>query len=542
MLNYIRDLSFRWKLTLPILTLAVLFGVLGFSALWAVASIEARLVTVSDSLLPQSSVVLEADRDLYQALSAERAIVAGVDASGVMDEHTENLQQASDRIARYAAATDQARGRELAGEFARYFSIWKATSLEIIRLAADGQHERASQLSYGRGYEEFSQARTLINQMTDQINAEADQEQRAASSDVAASHAQVGIALSIGALVCLLMILFFPGLITRPLHDLLRRIRDIADGEGDLTQRVVVHANDELGQLGGAFNIFLEQLQVLIRQVAESTLQVAAAAEQMSAIAVGQEALVNDQYMAIDQVSTAATEMSAAIHEVADNAHRTADVASDADQQGQAASKVVSATMSDLRLLAADVAEAAVVIDDLQQDTDRIGGVLGVIQGIAEQTNLLALNAAIEAARAGEQGRGFAVVADEVRALAARTQDSTRDIQQMMQRLQTGTGQAVTVMRRGAELAAKNVEQAGVTESSLSDTSASVMRINDMAAQIASACEEQSQTTEDIARNITGIRDLSNQAAQSSQESRDASNALARLAAALQQQVQRFKT
>ncbi|MGM8936333.1 methyl-accepting chemotaxis protein [Pseudomonas neustonica] len=262
----------------------------------------------------------------------------------------------------------------------------------------------------------------------------------------------------------------------------------------------------------------------------------------MSAIATGQEQLVNEQHLAIDQVSTAATEMSAAIHEVADNAHSTADAASTADKQGHEASDIVGQTMNDLRRLAADVAEAAGVIDNLEQDTDKIGGVLSVIEGIAEQTNLLALNAAIEAARAGEQGRGFAVVADEVRALAARTQDSTRDIQQMIQKLQAGAGQAVTVMQRGAELAAQSVERATTTESSLAETSASVMRINDMAAQIAAACEEQSQTTEDIARNISGIRDLSNQSAQSSQESRDASNALARLAATLQQQVGRFKT
>ena len=271
-------------------------------------------------------------------------------------------------------------------------------------------------------------------------------------------------------------------------------------------------------------------------------MQVASAAEQMSAIATGQEKLVNEQHMAVDQVSTAATEMSAAIHEVADNAHSTADAAREADRQGHSASEVVSATMNDLRRLAADVEEAAGVINNLEQDTDKIGGVLSVIEGIAEQTNLLALNAAIEAARAGEQGRGFAVVADEVRALAARTQDSTRDIQQMIQKLQSGTGQAVSVMQRGAELAAQSVEKAGTTESSLNETSASVMRINDMAAQIAAACEEQSQTTEDIARNISGIRDLSNQSAQSSQESRDASNTLARLAANLQQQVGRFKT
>ena len=542
MLSLFRDLGFRWKLTLPIVILALLFAVLGVSAIWAVSKVESRLVRVSSDLLPRSSLVLEADRDMYQALVAERSIIEGVGSAGLDAELTDNMQQASDRIARYAAATKTPEGRALAEDFARAFAIWKTTSLENVRLARSGDTAKASAISYGQGYEQFSEARELINKMTERMNQQAETEAVEAADDVAASHARVAVVLVIGAVVCLLMIAFFPGLITNPLRELLQRIRDIADGEGDLTQRVVVHSNDELGALSRAFNAFLEQLQTLIRDVAESTLQVASAAEQMSAIATGQEKLVNEQHMAVDQVSTAATEMSAAIHEVADNAHSTADAAREADRQGHSASEVVSATMNDLRRLAADVEEAAGVINNLEQDTDKIGGVLSVIEGIAEQTNLLALNAAIEAARAGEQGRGFAVVADEVRALAARTQDSTRDIQQMIQKLQSGTGQAVSVMQRGAELAAQSVEKAGTTESSLNETSASVMRINDMAAQIAAACEEQSQTTEDIARNISGIRDLSNQSAQSSQESRDASNTLARLAANLQQQVGRFKT
>ena len=540
--SLIRDMSFRWKLTIPLLILAALLALSGLFAFWALTTVEKRLHRVASELLPQSSVVLEADRDLYQALSAERAIIAGVNSAGLDAELSDNLQQASDRIAGYGEATDSAQGKALVAEFTRAFATWKATAMDNVRLARSGAAAQASNISYGRGYEEFSRARDLIDQMTGLINQQVDVEEVEAATDVGASHARVTTVLIVGGIVCLLMIVFFPGLITNPLRELLQRIRDIADGEGDLTQRVVVHSNDELGQLSRAVNAFLEQLQTLIRQVAESTLQVASAAEEMSAIASGQEKLVNEQYMAVDQVSTAATEMSAAIHEVADNAHSTADAAREADRQGHAAADVVSATMSDLRRLAADVEEAAGVINNLEQDTDKIGGVLSVIEGIAEQTNLLALNAAIEAARAGEQGRGFAVVADEVRALAARTQDSTRDIQQMIQKLQSGTGQAVAVMQRGAELAGQSVEKAGATETSLSETSASVMRINDMAAQIAAACEEQSQTTEDIARNISGIRDLSNQTAQSSQESRDASNALARLASALQEQVGRFKT
>tara|TARA_R110000796_G_scaffold99567_1_gene207781 strand:- start:38577 stop:40223 length:1647 start_codon:yes stop_codon:yes gene_type:complete len=548
MFTVFRNMSFRWKLTLPLALLAALFCTLGAVATIAVSDLSSRLSLFSANLLPQATNLLEADRDLYQALIAERAFVQGVEPeefAALAVEHGDNLQQAIDRVNVFAASTDSAQGKAMAQQFNEAFNAWKRASDEVVQLAQSdyaADMQRAEQLSYGSAFELFSRARDLIDQMTQQVDVQAAQAVSDADAAVVYGSAIVTTVTLIGLVICLLMMVFFPGLILRPIQNILGRIRDIADGEGDLTKRVEVTSTDEIGQLGASINQFLAQLQTLIRQVADSTLQVAAAAEQMSTIAAGQDRLVNEQYSAIDQVSTAATEMTAAIHEVADNAHSTAEAASQADKQGHAASEVVGQTMNALRRLAGDVEEAAGVINRLEQDSDKIGGVLSVIQAIAEQTNLLALNAAIEAARAGEQGRGFAVVADEVRALAARTQASTRDIQEMIQSLQAGSGQAVAVMQRGATLASQSVEQAAGAERSLSDTAQSVVRINDMAAQIASACEEQSQTTEEIARNISGIRDLSNQAAQSSEESRQASEAMARLAANLQQQVGRFRT
>lgn len=548
MFTVFRNMSFRWKLTLPLALLAALFCTLGAVATIAVSDLSSRLSLFSANLLPQATNLLEADRDLYQALIAERAFVQGVEPeefAALAVEHGDNLQQAIDRVNVFAASTDSAQGKAMAQQFNEAFNAWKRASDEVVQLAQSdyaADMQRAEQLSYGSAFELFSRARDLIDQMTQQVDVQAAQAVSDADAAVVYDSAIVTTVTLIGLVICLLMMVFFPGLILRPIQNILGRIRDIADGEGDLTKRVEVTSTDEIGQLGASINQFLAQLQTLIRQVADSTLQVAAAAEQMSTIAAGQDRLVNEQYSAIDQVSTAATEMTAAIHEVADNAHSTAEAASQADKQGHAASEVVGQTMNALRRLAGDVEEAAGVINRLEQDSDKIGGVLSVIQAIAEQTNLLALNAAIEAARAGEQGRGFAVVADEVRALAARTQASTRDIQEMIQSLQAGSGQAVAVMQRGATLASQSVEQAAGAERSLSDTAQSVVRINDMAAQIASACEEQSQTTEEIARNISGIRDLSNQAAQSSEESRQASEAMARLAANLQQQVGRFRT
>jgi methyl-accepting chemotaxis protein len=541
-------MGFRWKLTLPMLILAGIFCLLGAVSYIGISDLSSRMERFSSGLLPQATNLLEADRDMYQALLAERALVQGAsreERAALASEHANNMQQALDRVQVSAGLAVSSDSRALGEKFVLGFAAWKQVSTEVVRLAQSEAFQdkgQANQLSFGQSAELFGRARDLIDQMTQVVDAEAAAELQAANS-ASASNAQTLFIVAIaGLIVCALTIFILPGLIIRPITDILARIRDIAGGGGDLTKRVDVNSADEVGQLGQSFNAFLDQLQLLIREVAESTLLVASASEQMSAIAANQDQLVMDQHLAIDQVSTAATEMTAAIHEVADNAHCTADAARQADQQGHATSEVVGQTMNALRRLAGDVAEAAGVINRLEQDSDKIGGVLSVIQAIAEQTNLLALNAAIEAARAGEQGRGFAVVADEVRTLAARTQDSTRDIQEMIQSLQTGSGQAVSVMQRGAALAAESVAQAEGAEKSLSDTAQSVVRINDMAAQIASACEEQTQTTEEIARNISGIRDLSDQAAQNSAESRQASESMARLAAGLQQQVGRFKT
>ena len=258
-------------------------------------------------------------------------------------------------------------------------------------------------------------------------------------------------------------------------------------------------------------------------------------------MATANDRLISSEHAAVDQVSAAATEMSAAVHEVARNAQNAADAARNAEQQSRQGAQVVSATINAIRQLAQEVENASDTIQTLEQETANIGAVLAVIKGIAEQTNLLALNAAIEAARAGEQGRGFAVVADEVRALAARTQDSTKDIQEMIERLQSGVQNAVKAMHAGGSQARDSVERAAGVDQALSDTGDSVQRINDMAAQIATACEEQGSVTEEIARNISDIRGLSNDAAQNSEQSTRASQHLSELASSLSLLVGRFR-
>ncbi|MDG9923111.1 MULTISPECIES: methyl-accepting chemotaxis protein [unclassified Pseudomonas] len=291
----------------------------------------------------------------------------------------------------------------------------------------------------------------------------------------------------------------------RPLQLIKENLDDIAAGEGDLTRRLPVASDDELGQLAGSFNRFVEKIHGLVRQIAEMTTQLTGLVGEVAAQAQRSEQAMERQRHETDQVATAINEMSAAAHEVAKSAQGAAEAAQQTDQEGQAAKKVVDGSISRIHALVGDIRESGQSLDSLQQDVQSIVSVLGVIRSIAEQTNLLALNAAIEAARAGEAGRGFAVVADEVRALASRTQQSTQEIQGMIDRLQQGTQASVTAMRRSSDAGEITSEQANQAGSSLDAIAGLIGTINAMNAQIASAAEEQTAVAEEINRSVHQI-------------------------------------
>ena len=543
MLRAFANLGFRWKIALPIFLLAAILvsmGILGMRGINQVADSSTKL---TNRFLPGISLLLNADRDLYQAFVAERSLLGVVGAEyaeRLVVSHAENLQQAYDRVHAFA---DMQPGREamlLVEEFDASFESWKATSLKVLQLTtADSQ--AASELSFGVSEEQFEAMRGAIDKLGEMDDAAANAEGLAAIELGKAISLQQGAIVAFGLIVCLLLVLGFPVLVTKPLHDLLNRIEQIADGDGDLRVRLEVLSSDELGRLSDAFNRFLDKLQPLIKEVGRVTEEVESSAKSLAGMAIANDRLISSEHAAVDQVSTAATQMSSAVNEVARNAQNAADAARNAEVQSRDGAQVVSATINSIRQLAQEVESASVTIQALEQEATNIGAVLAVIRGIAEQTNLLALNAAIEAARAGEQGRGFAVVADEVRALAARTQDSTKDIQTMIERLQVGVQNAVKATNAGSSKARESVDQAAGVDQALTDTSDSVQRINDMTAQIATACEEQSSVTEEIARNITDIRDLSNKASKTSEQSAQASQRLSELSHDLAKLVGRFR-
>ncbi|MFN9526724.1 MAG: methyl-accepting chemotaxis protein [Pseudomonadaceae bacterium] len=543
MLRAFADLGFRWKIALPILLLAALLVAMGTLGVRGITQVAESSTTLTNRHLPAISLLLNADRDLYQAFVAERSLLdedSGAHAAQLRASHTENLQQAYDRVHKFAAMQPGSEALALVAEFDRGFERWKATSSRVLEMASSDPNA-ASRLSFADSEAQFEEARTAI----DKLGELEDNAANAVGTDaIARGEAlvwQQGLIIAIGLLVCLVLVVGFPLLVTRPLHNLLYRIEQIADGDGDLRVRLDVLSRDELGKLSHAFNRFLDKLQPLIKEVGRVTGEVADSAQSLAGMAAANDRLISSEHAAVDQVSTAATEMSVAVHEVARNAQNAADAARHAEVQSREGAQVVGATIHSIRQLAQEVESASDTIQTLEQETANIGAVLAVIKGIAEQTNLLALNAAIEAARAGEQGRGFAVVADEVRALAARTQESTKDIQQMIERLQAGVQNAVKATHSGSARARQSVEQAAGVDQALSVTGDSVQRINDMAAQIATACEEQSSVTEEIARNISDIRDLSNEAAQTSEQSTRASQHLSELSHGLAQLVGRFR-
>ncbi|MFO7603184.1 MAG: methyl-accepting chemotaxis protein [Gammaproteobacteria bacterium] len=310
---------------------------------------------------------------------------------------------------------------------------------------------------------------------------------------------------------------------------------------GDLTAHIKLTARDEMSDIAGHFNAMTEKFAALIQQVISATGQLASASEEVSSVAKDSARNIDRQRNETDQVATAVNEMSATVSEVASNASSAAGAATNADNEAKGGMAVVTSTANAIAQLAQEIEHAASVIHEVESDSESIGTVLDVIKGIAEQTNLLALNAAIEAARAGEQGRGFAVVADEVRTLASRTQQSTQEIEKMIEKLQTGSRSAVEVMQKSREQAQSGVTQAKEAASSLEAITRAVGTITEMNAQIASAAEEQSSVAEEINKNITSISQISEQTSAGADQTTTASEELARLAADLQRLVGQFK-
>ena len=327
--------------------------------------------------------------------------------------------------------------------------------------------------------------------------------------------------------------------ITRPLRRVNEMLKVVSSG--DLSRKLDESGTDEFATLSKNCNLLIESLRTLIQGIVSRSTQLAAAAEQTSAVTAQSTTAIEEQRNQVEQAASATTEMSSTAQSVLASANDALGEIKQADDEAERIKVISEKSRQTIELLAKEVDSASQVINKLQQDSASIGSILDVIRGIAEQTNLLALNAAIEAARAGEQGRGFAVVADEVRTLASRTQESTQEIQKMIEVLQGGAEQAVNVMNAGKKQAASCVEQSEITDQDLDAITHAVHEAFDRSSQIATAAEEQSVVAHEISENLESIVAIAEQTTAGSKQTAASSSEVARLSEELQQSVQEFK-
>jgi len=348
------------------------------------------------------------------------------------------------------------------------------------------------------------------------------------------------ILLIIGLILGIIAAWLISTIISKNLNTAVKAMRDVAEGEGDLTRRLEVKGNDEISQLSSAFNTFSAKVAALVSEVADVSAQLSSASLKMSDLTEKTQQAMTIQLEKVGNVSTSMTMISQQVDEISHSTEKAAEISQQTDEESIEGGRIVNESISIVTQLKRDFEGATTTVKAVEDDAESIGGVLDVIQGIAEQTNLLALNAAIEAARAGEQGRGFAVVADEVRTLASRTQDSTLEIKAIIERLQTGSSKAVQVMEHGTKQVQVSVDSTDSVGVSLEKISLSVAKMNTMNSQIAAATVEHLNVSTQVNQGVEDISSVAQEASEDVEHMADASRGVSNLTQKLQSLVGQF--
>ena len=544
-MSWYDQLSFRWKLSFPLLALLAIFIYAGLHTVHNTGTLGSYSKTIAKIHLQEIQLLIQADRDLYQSLVAQRSLIfqQGGDQAQLKKEFADNAQQAQDRVnqALGLSVTPSQKERE---DFAQLFDQWKSLADQVVSLTAagDGQdNAKAMQLSYGKSDEAFSTLRSYIDNLEEVRLKQVEEKTQRVEADVASIERFTLISVLVVVCVTAFAAFQVPMIVVKPLNEMIKSIRGIAEGDGDLTQRLHVYSKDELGALAQHINTFMQKLQSIVRDNMQYADIVGSAAHELLTQSTNSQRAVDKQETSISMVVTAVNELTKAIAEVALNTTNTAgNTQKVADNATQVQGRIRHA-VAQVKTLTERIGETTGVMMRLEQQAKEVMSVIDVIRGVAEQTNLLALNAAIEAARAGEQGRGFAVVADEVRTLASRTQQSTQDIQNMLQLLQNGVQAAVQAMSASNTTTQDAVVAANEAEAALASITQGIKSISDMTLQTASAAEEQSLVTAEIDKNLIEIHNLAAYPAQDAKRTYEYSQNLSASATQMKQLVGRFK-
>ncbi|HLV17989.1 MAG TPA: methyl-accepting chemotaxis protein, partial [Pseudomonas sp.] len=528
MLNWLTRISLKVRLAGLIAVLCVLMVAMVATALNGMRSSNDDLTHIYyEGLLPADQVTRMLN-EMHHARS--QLLLALQHMPGSPFEHAHNHEvsmhlDAVDQAVRnieslvqtLLAGTMDEQERALAQEMQRSVGLYLSQGVRpVLQAMREGEYLQANGILLDKLQPTFSLAFDKVQAYSDSLHAHA----VIAFTEAEAHFDTLLLWLSI---VLVLALAFSIALacatlssINQAVSALMRGGRQLA--QGDLVHRVEYRGRDELGKIAGSFNTMADQMQDTIRELAKAVEQLAAASAQTAAVSTQTSEGIHRQHLETDQVATAMHEMSATVQDVASNAASAAHAAEKADTEAERGQQVVAQSVQVIDSLAREVERAAQVIGELEDASATISSVVDVIRGIAEQTNLLALNAAIEAARAGEAGRGFAVVADEVRSLASRTQQSTEEIRAMIEKVQDGARRAVEVMEKSCQKAEAGREQLADTSAVLAQITNAVATINDMNAMIASAAEEQSSVAEEINRNITNVSEIAEETSEASRQ------------------------
>ena len=537
----LRNMRIGLRASLSFGVLASLLVIVGLFGLGQMAKLRESALVIEESWMP--SIENVHDSAAYVAsIRLEALRMATTDESRVRDtskslltRHRSELQTLLERHESLLKSDDErALLDKVKGNIATYLSI----VTQMVALVDKDQQQDAIDLLNSR----LAPQGTLLNQSLEDLIVFNQNGVQAAADSAAQMYTSaqwiVGLIIVVALIATLLLAWLLTRSITAPLGQALTVARTIA--AGDLSQPIAVSGHDEPGQLLGALATMQTQLQTTIRGISESAQQLASAAEEMSSVMEQSTRGLQAQNDEIEQAATAVTEMSAAVDEVAGNAVSSAEASKASDEDSKHGHYQISETISSIQNLVDEVLGASNKAEGLAVQAQDISKVLEVIRGIAGQTNLLALNAAIEAARAGEAGRGFAVVADEVRSLAQRTQDSTEEIEQMITGIQQGTQATVEALNSSADHAGQTLQRANSAGSALEKITAAISQISQRNLVIASAAEQQALVARDVDRSLVNIRDLSTQTAAGATQTSAASQELSRLAVDLNGMVTRF--